>query len=122
MHRLRSLILAAALLASSFLSPAFACAYFHAHTMPSVNCFSLAEAGAGVPVSGTAAQAGAGVYVPGTGTGTDEDLVVSPATLLLPAGPCSFDDATPGNYEDKAYGSIAAEGAERIATEGNFIP
>ena len=119
MYRLRSLLLAA-LLASSLFTPAFACAYYHAHTAPSVNRFSLAEA--------------------------DEDLVVSPA-CILPAGgsgavisdfpeapawsadmqgarqdmahaatPGSFNDAAPAYY-DTASGS---DGRERSRKHGSI--
>lgn len=74
MYRLRSLIPAVFLTVSSLLLPAPACAYFHAHTAPAVNRFTMQEADADA----------LSLSVTGSRSFTDADgLVVSPATIPL---------------------------------------
>ena len=74
MYRLRSLIPAVFLTVSSLLLPAPACAYFHAHTAPAVNSFTMQGADAdarSLSVTGSRSFMNA------------DGLVVSPATIPL---------------------------------------
>ncbi len=74
MYRLRSLIPAVFLTVSSLLLPAPACAYFHAHTAPAVNRFTMLEADADAL---SPHSAGSRSFMDADG------LVVSPATIPL---------------------------------------